>query len=50
MYHEKNVYDHYRTMEQLQQDLCMPREHEVALLKIESNSQDDHASKCSILY
>jgi len=48
MYHEK-MYDYFRTMEQLQQDLCIPREHEVALLKIESNSQDDHASKCSIL-
>lgn len=33
-------------MEQLQQDLCMPREHEVPPLRIDSNSQDDHASKC----
>jgi hypothetical protein len=32
-------------MEQLQQDLCMPREPEIPFSKIESQSQDDHASK-----
>ncbi|XP_025419492.1 DNA topoisomerase 2-binding protein 1 isoform X2 [Sipha flava] len=32
-----------RTMEQLQQDLCMPREPEIPFSKIESQSQDDHA-------
>jgi len=35
---------YFRTMEQLQQDLSTPKEPEIPLSKIESQSQDDHAS------
>lgn len=31
-------------MEELQQHLCTPKETELSLSKIESHSQDDHAS------
>lgn len=32
-------------MEQLQQDLSTPKEPEIPLLRSDSESQDDHASK-----
>lgn len=43
------LHGYFRTMEELQQDLCMPREHEVPL-RTESHSEDDHSSKCSVHY
>lgn len=36
-------------MEELQHDLCTPRESEVPFSRIESHSQDDHVSKCIVL-
>jgi len=32
-------------MEELQQDLCTPKEPQIPLSRIDSESQDDHASK-----
>lgn len=32
-------------MEELQQDLCTPKEPEIPLLRSDSDSQEDHASK-----
>jgi len=38
------IFAYFRTIEELQQDLCASREPEIPLSRTESESQDDYAS------